>query len=89
MTTKDQAIAPTHAELMELFYQMNGSEGLQKLRAFNKFDKAIKQVCERPAAPDCRTCLHGRQGDGIWQCDKCVMGDQYQPAPVVVLWRTE
>ena len=41
------------------------------------------------AEPDCRTCLHGRQGEGIWQCDKCVLGDMYKPAPAVVLWRSE
>ena len=53
---------------------------------------ALQEVAApQPAqpAPDCRTCLYGRQGDGIWQCDKCVLGDQYQPAPNVVLWRTE
>lgn len=52
------------------------------------YAEGFNDAC-KPPAPDCRTCLHGRQGDGIWQCDKCVMGDQYQPAPKVVLWRTE
>lgn len=40
-------------------------------------------------APDCRTCEYGSKGDGIWQCDKCVLGDMYKERAKVVLWRTE
>ena len=54
------------------------------------------QLCEWvPAAqPDCRTCEH--LSDSHRYCAKsehwmqgCTNGDQYEPAPKVVLWRTE
>ena len=41
------------------------------------------------AQPDCRTCVH------LLMCyykaypRVCTNGDKYQPAPAVVLWRTE
>ena len=40
------------------------------------------------AAPtaDCRTCEYGKRGDGIWQCDKCELGDMYKEREKVVLW---
>ena len=47
----------------------------------------------RQPAPDCRTCssldedevcARKRRGMGI-----CINGNQYQPAPALVLWRTE
>ena len=75
MTTKDQAIAPTSAD-----YAMGYAEG---------FNDACK-----PPAPDCRTCWHlhtSDHGDSPYECTSksdCTNGDQYQPAPKVVLWRT-
>jgi hypothetical protein len=51
----------------------------------------------QPPAPDCRTC-HSYDGEGLGGClfpivngwkKHCTNGDQYQPAPKVVLWRTE
>jgi hypothetical protein len=50
--------------------------------------------CHHPTqpAPDCRTCEdYEPEGNAMgYQClVNCVNGDQYQPAPKVVLWRTE
>jgi hypothetical protein len=39
----------------------------------------------KPPAPDCRTCEYFKSV----VCESCTLGDQYQPAPKVVLWRTE
>lgn len=41
----------------------------------------------QPPAPDCRTCAHLR--DCELYTTQCTNGDQYHPAPSVVLWRTE
>ena len=73
MTTKDQAIAPTSAD-----YAMGYAEG---------FNDACK-----PPAPDCRTCENLVRGVCSYEVltgNRCTNGDQYQPAPAVVLWRTE
>ena len=73
MTTKDQAIAPTSAD-----YAMGYAEG---------FNDACK-----PPAPDCRTCRHLFDWSGSYKCNalnECTNGDKYEPAPAVVLWRTE
>ena len=46
----------------------------------------------QPPAPDCRTCESFAHDDDHPQCklwDGCTNGDQYKPAPAVVLWRTE
>jgi hypothetical protein len=40
------------------------------------------------AQPDCRTCHYFRDLECINEID-CTNGDKYQPAPKVVLWRTE
>ena len=57
---------------------------------------AIEVWNTRKPAPDCRTCerrypeVDGAYGGYTNKCDmKCTNGDQYQPAPAVVLWRTE
>ena len=78
MTTKDQAIAPTSAD-----YAMGYAEG---------FNDACK-----PPAPDCRTCEYKYEPENAKRtyCVQslsgvhCTNGDQYKPAPKVVLWRTE
>ena len=73
MTAKDQAIAPTSAD-----YAMGYAEG---------FNDACK-----PPAPNCRTCEHSFDSYEKPNCmslEGCTNGDQYQPAPKVVLWRTE
>lgn len=86
MTTKDQAIAwysqtPKKTRVTQI--NMDGEDGWMPL-----FPK--------PPAPDCRTCerrypeVDGAYGGYTNKCDmKCTNGDQYQPAPKVVLWRTE
>lgn len=46
----------------------------------------------KPPAPDCRTCANYAHDDDNPQCklwNACANGDLYQPAPAVVLWRTE
>jgi len=53
---------------------------------------AQEQPVAQPAeAPDCRTCknLKSNLAGGHWCQFICTNGDQYQPAPKVVLWRTE
>ena len=51
-------------------------------------------VANKPT-PDCRTCWHlhtSDHGDSRYECTSksdCTNGDQYKPAPKVVLWRTE
>jgi len=47
---------------------------------------SIKQL------PDCRACANFFDSDAGYNCAiylSCIQGDQYQPAPKVVLWRTE
>jgi hypothetical protein len=46
----------------------------------------ILGVDEQP--PDCRTCEFANIMYDGEQCNKCLNGDKYQPAPAVVLWRT-
>lgn len=58
---------------------------------------AIEVWNARKPAPDCRTCEHMwidielGNDESTSRCDSalCVNGDQYQPAPTVVLWRTD
>ena len=52
---------------------------------------AIEVWNTRNPAPDCRTCenLGSCREDAKWLRNYCTNGDQYQPAPKVVLWRTE
>ena len=49
---------------------------------------AIEVWNTRKTAPDCRTCNWLPECDDGMQLG-CTNGDQYQPAPKVVLWRTE
>jgi hypothetical protein len=56
--------------------------------------KMVVFGAKQPAeAPDCRTCKnldHGACTFGILTTYmRCTNGDQYQPAPKVVLWRTK
>jgi hypothetical protein len=50
---------------------------------------AIAELKQSPA-PDCRTCerLH-KCSSPLNPVKNCTNGDKYQPAPAVVLWRTE
>lgn len=50
---------------------------------------AIEVWNTRKPAPDCRTCEFSNIMYDGEQCNNCTNGDQYQPAPDVVLWRTE
>ena len=43
----------------------------------------------QPPAPDCRTCENNCACKCHGRGNECTNGDQYQPAPKVVLWRTE
>lgn len=92
MTTKDQAIAPTK-ELLALGAFLGAMYD-------NKLDGAAMRAAmlqtlgieAAPPAPDCRTCSQYAHDDDHPQCklwNGCTNGDQYQPAPQVVLWRTE
>ena len=94
MTTKDQAIAPTK-ELLALGAFLSAMYD-------NKLDGAEMRsamlqtlsIEAHPPAPDCRTCWHlhtSDHGDSPYECTSksdCTNGDQYKPAPAVVLWRT-
>ena len=71
MTTDEKAIAPTSSD-----YAIGYAEG---------FNDACK-----PSSPDCRTCkFFGGCSYNNWKRieRRCTNGDQYQPAPKVVLWR--
>jgi hypothetical protein len=48
-------------------------------------------VAQPAEAPDCRTCekLQSNLAGGAWCQYICTNGNKYQPAPKVVLWRTE
>ena len=96
MTTKDQAIASTSAD-----YAMGYAEGFND--AFKPLAqpatpedmviyKAIAdnyQNSLKPPAPDCRTCENNCACKCHGRGNECTNGDEYQPAPAVVLWRTE
>ena len=54
-------------------------------------DQAIAELKQSPA-PDCRTCADYDRLEACLRAPRygvCTNGDQYQPAPKVVLWRTE
>ena len=82
MTTKDQAI------------EQDDDVPLLAMSMFltkKDYERAL-DLSKRPS-PDCRTCIHMRCGDDAsefcYLTTKCTNGDQYKPAPAVVLWRTE
>lgn len=84
MTAKDQAIAPDwdEAALVAKGWQ------LQDCKVCGESASAYVS----PPAPDCRTCTNYAHDEDHPQCklwNGCTNGDQYQPAPKVVLWRTE
>lgn len=51
------------------------------------YAEGFNDAC-KPPAPDCRTCenLESCKEDAKWLRNYCTNGDQYQPAPKVVLW---
>ena len=87
MTTKDQAIA-RFVEAVRL--DRHDWEDWPK-------DSREAFIALQTPAPDCRTCEHMwidielGADESTSRCDSalCVNGDKYQPAPQVVLWRTE
>lgn len=96
MTTKDQAIANQRADF-EAWCKVVGHDTTKdhkhsELYWYAETDSAWQAWKEaNKPAPDCRTCdyrsLDSDENDYCLQ--KCTNGDQYQPAPAVVLWRTE
>ena len=82
MTTKDRAIAP-HMNTCNLC-----GERWWDSHVCSFTGKLRELIPQKPPAPDCRTCnWKDYCKDGIEM--PCTNGDQYQPAPKVVLWRTE
>lgn len=100
MTTKDQAIAP-HMNTCHLCgKRWWGSHVCSfKIRA-SELVAAFKDAptphisgdLKSKPAPDCRTCLSLNEGQrcirDVRELTRCTNGDQYKPAPAVVLWRT-
>ena len=96
MTTKDQAIAPTSAD-----YAMGYAEGFNDAckppaQPATPEDMVIyKAIADnyqnslKPPAPDCRTCENYESGQCGFDWSGCTTGDKYEPAPKMVLWRTE
>lgn len=87
MTTKDQAIA--QAFKLWADRQRNWTDTL-RAEAWAAFQEGYWSA--QPPAPDCRTCEHRDGtfcGNRIHRGIRCTNGDKYQPAPSVVLWRTE
>lgn len=81
MTTKDQAIGCVAKDGYTILYFQ------EELLPFET-DLYISP----PPAPDCRTCTDYDRLEGCLRAPRyavCTNGDQYQPAPKVVLWRTE
>lgn len=91
MTTQDQAIAPE----VKLFNPYTGKprhpsdiqsdpQGILIVDPEATSLRAYKQP-----APDCRTCVNASVCHFHFNAPDCTNGDQYQPAPAVVLWRTK
>ena len=98
MTTKDQAIAYSQflsdvTTAAGLLAHGKQSKALAKRIADYAF--AVRSEKHPAPAPDCRTCWHlhtSDHGDSPYECtckSDCTNGDQYKPAPNVVLWRTK
>ena len=95
MTTKDQAIAPK----VMLFNPYTGKPRFpldiqsdpQGILIVDPEATSLRAY--QPPAPDCRTCenlQHYRHCNNNHNSEvDCTNGDQYKPAPKVVLWRTE
>lgn len=91
MTTKDQAIAL----VLEAEHRARSCGFLSGTT--NWAGVIVNVLNAQPPAPDCRTCEHMwidielGNDESTSRCDSalCVNGDQYQPAPKLVLWRTE
>lgn len=93
MTAKDQAIAVTN----EMIAAAEGVEDLYRRGTPDTWRKvylAMRRAAPHPE-PDCRTCDNAwteiEDGSDKYVClgSNCTNGDKYQPAPAVVLWRTE
>lgn len=92
MTTQDQAMT---ASLELKLVSVTGYECETTYKAVTPEQWGdVVSVLEgkaKPPTPDCRTCTHLDRlphSCGIASL-RCTNGDQYQPAPRVVLWRTE
>jgi hypothetical protein len=96
MTTKDQAIALESSQeaadaiavvMKEYSYPANPANCARV-----GWRAARLTLERRPPEPDCRTCKnYEAEGNAMgYQClMNCINGDKYEPAPKVVLWRTE
>jgi hypothetical protein len=89
--TKDQAIAPNAQNVSALAdYLIAKGWRLQDCKVCGESASAYVAP-----APDCRTCQQYQEDEGICLyplnhgLKQCTNGDQYQPAPKAVLWRTE
>ena len=93
MTTKDQAIAPLQFGgcpscgkpdcLARQCVQPASAEDMVIYKAIaDNYQNSLKP------APDCRTCNWLPECNDGMQLG-CTNGDQHEPAPKVVLWRTE
>jgi len=92
MTTKDQAIAPIITN--EMIEAAESVEDLYRRGTPDTWRKVyIAMWAEAPhdkPSPDCRTCVNFRYCEELESARSiCTNGDQYKPAPAVVLWRTE
>jgi hypothetical protein len=89
MTAKDQAVVPFIQSIKIPTDTMEQEFQSYYLRGYK-----AGQLATQPPAPDCRTCALF-QGECIaWDLTPamdtvCTNGDQYQPAPAVVLWSTK
>jgi hypothetical protein len=102
--TKDQEIKQLHAfaknceiDVHRAIANMNQSDRLASdIRRLIDGEVYVVEL-GKPPAPDCRTCrqFYWSQFTGDYRCHftkeggVCTNGDQYQPEPKLVLWRTE
>lgn len=83
MTDKDQAIAL----VLEAEHRARSCGFLSGTT--NWAGVIVNVLNAQPPAPDCRTCEHMNFCYAYTPYAACTNGDQYQPAPKLVLWRTE
>lgn len=78
MTTKDQALKQRAAELIKAFKDAPTPH--------------VSGGMESKPAPDCRTCKNYRHSFNFEACGSpiqiCTNGDQYKPAPTIILWKS-